>query len=164
MGLVKLHLVGNSARAVLLIRGILQVPSRLVALNKLSNHLLSALHILNRLILLALPHLQILNRISILILRWPLPGNQIASLRRETQLIHIRDLQLANHESSASLYAGNALVASVCEIATAWRVHGTASGALWLLKAWERGIDGRGVDDANLLEGAVGKLRWDGHG
>lgn len=65
-GLVKLNLVGDATRAQLLVLGVLQVPSRLVLLHKLTNN--GALAASTRIVVNRLPDLQVLGCVAIFVL------------------------------------------------------------------------------------------------
>lgn len=80
LALVELDFIGDDARAMTLIGGVLKVPARLRLLDEAAHDyiFIFAGH--------DLPNLQILHSITIGILGGTLPGDQIGSKRRETQL------------------------------------------------------------------------------
>ena len=81
--LEELHLVGDTARAELLIRRVLQVPASLRLLHILADH--CSLGTL-RLVWQSLPDLQVLLSVALLVLARELPCNDVGAQRRESKL------------------------------------------------------------------------------
>jgi hypothetical protein len=81
--LVELHLVGHDARAVRLVRGVLQVPARLAPLHKLPHH--TARAALASVVVEGAPHFEILARVAVVVLAGALPGYNVGAERREAE-------------------------------------------------------------------------------
>jgi hypothetical protein len=87
MRLVELHFICHSARAELLIRGVLQVPACLVLLHVFADD--CTVLVVFALLSYSPPDLQVLHGVAFFVFRGALPGNDVCPQRREAQLEYV---------------------------------------------------------------------------
>ena len=84
---VELDLIGDTTSAIQLIRGILQVPSRLRLLNELSNH--TSLSFGAGVVINGPPNFEVLDSIALLIFARSLPCYNEGTERGESELVYV---------------------------------------------------------------------------
>ena len=153
---VELYLVGNHARAILLIVAVLKVPARLRLLDPLADGLLLGTR---SKVLDSAPNLQVLIGIAILVLGWALPRAEVGAARRKAKLVDVGHREGGPDVATGSVDDHDGLIGGIGEEAATGRVPTTPRVPLGLCESRDGSVGRRGIKDADGLLGPVSKLQ-----
>jgi hypothetical protein len=156
VAVVELHLVGDDAGAILLVRRILQVPARLRLLDELSERLL--LGALGQ-VLDGAPDLEVLGGVAVFVLGRAFPRAQICPTGREAELVDGRDRERRQHVADRSVDNDDTIARGVGEVSATGRVDTAPEVPFGLGEPRKGFVDRGGIEDADGLLGSVGKLQ-----
>ena len=146
---VELHLVGDEAGGVALVGRVLQGPAAQRLLHKLADGLGVG----------GPPDLQVLGGVASLVLAWALPRAQEGALGREGQLVDVDDGQDGNRAGVGGPDDRHDIRGGPGKVAAAGGVGRAPQVPLGAGEAGQGLVGGRGLEDADGLLGAIGKLQ-----